>query len=165
MAATEAKSSRSPWIIPIIVALITAAGAIAVAVINTSSDDASTETRTDTNGGEAAGEGDDGKAPDIAGDYHLDPDNPRVIIVSGIDGVDDAYTIEEELPASWPFKGSVEWTGDGTFDGTATFAAGDRMRVTLEPMPDGTLLTTFDFIHDRDGVSIERVDKHLLVPV
>ncbi|MCP4965202.1 MAG: hypothetical protein GY926_08190 [bacterium] len=44
MAATETKSPRSPWIIPIIVTLITTAGAIAVAVISTSRDDSSTET-------------------------------------------------------------------------------------------------------------------------
>ncbi|MCP4965201.1 MAG: hypothetical protein GY926_08185 [bacterium] len=74
-------------------------------------------------------------------------------------GADDAYTIEEELPASWPFKGTIEWTDDGTF------AAGARMRVTLVPMPDGKLLTTFDFIHDNDGVTIKREDTHLLVPV
>ena len=153
---------RDLWIIPIIVAVITTAGAIAVAVISTSGDDSSTETETDAGAGGTVDEG--GDAPDIAGDYHLDPDNPRVIIVRST-GVDDAYTIEEELPASWPFKGTIEWTDDGTFGGTATFAAGARMRVTLVPMPDGKLLTTFDFIHDNDGVTIEREDKHLLVPV
>jgi hypothetical protein len=102
-------------------------------------------------------------APNIAGDYFLDPDNSRVILVKSVG--QDSYSVEEQLPANWPFFGTVEWTGSNVFAGIATFDSGSRMRVTLEPMPDGTLYTQFDFVTNDQGVSIERVDEHLLTPI
>ena len=103
------------------------------------------------------------EAPDIGGEYHLDPGNPRVILVE--DRGNDTYAVSERLPANWPFSGTVGFVGDDTFTGTARFDSGANMQVTMVVMPDGKLVTTFDFLTDDDGVSIERVDEHLLVPV
>ena len=161
--AADRSSGRSPWLVPILVAMITAAGAIAVAVIS-SQDNGPTTTSVGPGGGGTVTSTEPGtSAPNIEGDYYLDPDNRRAIVLKSV-GI-DRYSIQEQLPAPWPFSGTLEWTSHGRFDGTATFDSGSRMRVTLEPMSDGTLLTSFDFITDDQGVSIERVDEHVLVPV
>ena len=150
--AADNSSRRSPWLVTILVAIITAAGAIAVAVISSQ----------DGNGG-VTSTVPATSAPNIEGDYYLDPGNPRVIVLKSV-GV-DRYSVTERPPTPWPFSGTVEWTNHGRFDGIAKFDSGSRIRVTLEPMPDGTLLASIDFITDDAGLSIERVDEHLLVPV
>ena len=152
-----ADGGRSPWFIPVLVALITALGGVAVAIISTQGSGSNGDTDPTTNGSTEIA------VPKIAGDYYLDPGNPRIIMLKSAGG--DSYTISEKLPANWPFNGTVTWTSDGEFVGLADFDSGTEMRVTLEPMPSGELLTEFDYIKDDQGFSIERVDKHRLVPV
>jgi peptidoglycan hydrolase-like protein with peptidoglycan-binding domain len=102
-------------------------------------------------------------APDIAGDYHLDPDNARVIVITAIG--ERTYRIEEQLPANWPFVGTLTWSGGDRYEGDATFAAGGTMHVVVERMSDGRLDTRFRFLTDADGQPSTRVDPHTLVPI
>ena len=141
-------------LVAIFVALVGAAGVIVAALI--------TAGVIEFNGSPATSVPVD-EAPEIGGAYYLDPGNPRIILVE--DRGDDSYAVSEQLPANWPFSGTVGYVGDNTFTGTARFDAGATMQVTMEVMPDGKLLTSFDFLTDDQGVSIERVDEHLLVPV
>lgn len=102
-------------------------------------------------------------APDIAGTYYLDPDSTRVIVVEPLGGA--TYNVYEREPASWPFTGQVSYTGDQTFRGTADFTtSAATMEIVMVLSPDGNLVTEFRFITESDGVSTDRVDKHLLVP-
>jgi hypothetical protein len=103
------------------------------------------------------------EAPEIGGAYHLDPGNARIILVE--ERGNDSYAVSEQLPADWPFSGTVEFVGEDTFTGPAQFDAGATMQVTMVLVPDGKLVTTFDFETDNEGESIARVDEHLLVPV
>ncbi len=101
--------------------------------------------------------------PDIEGLYYLDPGNSRIIIISSAG--ENRYTIEEQLPANWPFKGTLEWVGGDRFEGPATFASGTTFRVELEQRPDGHLATRLIYISDDQGNPLDRVDPHELVPV
>ncbi len=103
------------------------------------------------------------QAPDISGDYYLDAGNPRVIHLESQGN--DRYAIYEQPPAPWPFSGTVAWRGDFQFEGIADFDSGAKMNVVLEQMADGRLLTEFRFVVDENGVTTDRVDKHILVPV
>jgi len=150
-------SSRSPWFVPILVAVVTALGGIAVAIISNQPQPAATSTPPLVAPGTPST-----SAPSIAGRYFLDPGNPRIIVITG-DGA-DAFTIEEQEPASWPFRGRIEWVAGGHFDGIAQFKSGTRMRVIVTPMPNGELVTTFDYLTDDQGVTITRIDKHVLIP-
>lgn len=158
--AADGSSTRSAWFVPVLVAVIGALATIGVALISIQNNDSEVTTAVDLNGSVSTPES---SAPDIGGDYYLDPGNSRVILLTRVG--DDSYSIVERPPTSWPFSGTVGWTADGEFTGIATFDSGSRMRVTLEPMPDGTLLTSFAFITDDQGVSTTREDKHVLVPV
>jgi peptidoglycan hydrolase-like protein with peptidoglycan-binding domain len=100
--------------------------------------------------------------PAIAGEYFLDPDNPRIILITATGR--QTYRIEEQLPASWPFTGTLTWTGDDRFEGDATFAGGSTMHVTLVHQSDHSLRTTFEFLTE-NGQPSDRVDRHVLVPV
>jgi hypothetical protein len=100
--------------------------------------------------------------PDIGGPYYLDPGNSRIIVITPAG--ENRYTIEEQLPASWPFKGTLEWVGGDRFEGPATFASGTEFRVELERRPDGWLATRFLYISDDQGNPLTRIDEHELVP-
>jgi peptidoglycan hydrolase-like protein with peptidoglycan-binding domain len=100
--------------------------------------------------------------PDIAGEYFLDPDNARIILITGTG--DRTYRIEEQFPANWPFTGTISWTDDGRFEGDATFAAGGTMHVTVVHQSDHSLETTFEFMTE-NGQPSDRIDRHVLVPV
>ena len=101
--------------------------------------------------------------PDIGGLYYLDPGNSRIIVITRIG--ENRYTIEEQLPASWPFKGTLEWIGGDRFEGPATFASGTKLRVEVERRPDGRLATRFLYISDDQGNPMTRIDPHELVPL
>jgi hypothetical protein len=99
----------------------------------------------------------------IGGRYYLDPGNSRIIVITPVG--ENRYTIEEQLPASWPFKGTLEWVGGDRFAGPATFASGTKFRVEVERRPDGRLATQFVYISDDQGNPMNRIDPHELVPV
>jgi len=101
--------------------------------------------------------------PDIGGRYYLDPGNSRIIVITPVG--ENRYTIEEQLPASWPFKGTLEWVGGDRFAGPATLASGTKFRVEVERRPDGRLATQFVYISDDQGNPMNRIDPHELVPV
>ncbi len=156
--------SRGAWVVPVLVAVITALGAITVALINTGFD------LGGLFGGETAPTQSESSAPepraepvDIGGEYYLDPGSPRILVLTPAG--EGSYTIEEKLPASWPFKGTVTWVSGVRFDGPATFASGTTMRVSIVQNTDGTLATMFDYVSDDDGNPIERIDTHTLVPI
>jgi len=147
-------------IVPIVVAIVGAVGLIVAAMITSGvfdeddgapNDDVTVTTTTDPNG----------EVQPIDGRYNLDPGNPRIILVRRGEG--DTYAISEELPADWPFAGSVSYTGDNTYEGDATFASGDTMNVTMLVMPNDHLDTAFEFT-DATGLPTGRVDHHELVP-
>ena len=101
--------------------------------------------------------------PDIGGRYYLDPGSSRIIVITPVG--ENRYTIEEQLPASWPFTGTLEWVNGDRFEGPATFASGTTFRVEVERKPDGRLTTLFDYISDDQGNPTNRTDPHELVPV
>jgi hypothetical protein len=150
----QARTQRSAWFVPIIVALITATGALAAAWINANG---GFPWQSSTPAGPGATPPTSEQMPDIAGNYHLDPDNPRVIVITR---VGDDFTVEEQLPASWPFKATVSWLGGATFSGEGSFASGDRLRVDITRRNSGLLDTEFVFLSDPG-----RVDAHTLVPL
>jgi hypothetical protein len=148
----QTTTQRSVWLVPIVVALITAAGALAVAWINANK---SFPWQSATPAGPTSKVV--AEMPDIAGRYRLDPDNPRVIVITR---VGTAFTVEEQLPASWPFKATVNWVGDAKFSGEGDFASGEQLRVDITRLSSGLLDTKFVFLSDPG-----RVDAHTLVPI
>lgn len=149
---TQQTTQRSAWFVPIVVALITATGALAAAWINANKGFPWQSATPSGQSSQVIAE-----MPDIAGSYQLDPDNPRVIVITR---VGDNFTVEEDYPASWPFKATVTWLGDGKFSGEGKFSAGDRLRVDITRRPGGLLDTKFVFLDDPG-----RVDSHTLVPM
>jgi hypothetical protein len=156
-------------VVAIFVALVGAAGLIVAALITSGvlgdGDDGPPATPEPSE--EADDTSDEGpetsdEAPEIGGAYHLDPGNARIILVE--ERGNDSYAVSEQLPADWPFSGTVEFEGENTFSGPARFDAGATMQVTMVLVPDGKLVTTFDFQTNNEGEPIERVDEHLLVP-
>lgn len=149
----QTTTQRSAWFVPIVVALITATGALTAAWINANkgfpwqSAPAASGTTSQVVT----------EMPDIAGSYRLDPDNPRVIVITR---VGNAFTVEEQLPASWPFKATVKWVGEANFSGEGDFASGERIRVDITRLSGGLLDTKFVFLSDPG-----RVDPHTLVPI
>lgn len=150
-------SQRSPWIVPIIVAIVGAIGVIGAAVIpgliNPPDDSARSGTTVASTGPPSAVPS---SAPDIAGDYYLDPGNTRVIQVRKVGT--DTYRVSEQLPADWPFEGEVSWDGE-LFRGPGMFSSGVTMEISMVPLEGGRLKTAFDFSDS------PRVDNHTLVPV
>ena len=148
-------TQRSAWFVPIVVALITAAGALAAAWINANKGFPWQSTTPASSGTTSQVVR---QMPDIAGSYRLDPDNPRVIVITR---VGNAFTVEERYPANWPFKATVNWTGDESFSGEGDFASGAHIRVDITRLPNGRLDTQFVFLTGDPG----RVDPHTLVPI
>lgn len=149
---TQTTTQRSTWFVPIVVALITATGALAAAWIN-----ANKGFPWQSPSGSGAPSQVVNEMPDIAGKYQLDPDNTRVIVITR---VGNDFTVEEQLPANWPFKATVKWVGDANFSGEGAFASGERLRVDITRRSSGLLDTKFVFISDPG-----RVDPHTLVPI
>ena len=155
---TKTQQQRSPWIVPIIVAIVGAIGVIGAAVLpglldrdNVTDPRSPTATTSEPSKSDAAS-----TAPDIAGDYYLDEGNTRIIEVREVGS--DTYSVTERLPADWPFTGEVSWDGQ-QFRGSATFASGVQMEISMEPVDDGRLKTAYAFTDS------SRVDYHVLVPV
>lgn len=156
---------RPSRVVPIVVAIVGAVGLVVAAMITSGVFDEDEGTLND-DGAVTTTETVPETVPEtvvprIDGRYYLDAGNQRTILVRLVD--DDQYVISEELPADWPFDGTVTYSGVDTFEGEATFASGETMNVTMRVMPNGNLDTAFEFT-DVNGAPTGRIDPHVLVP-
>lgn len=160
-------SDRPSRVVPILVAVIGAAGLILAAWIgvrNGGGDEdepaGSGETAT-----EATDPGSDvDPLPDLSGEYRLDPDNERLIVLEAVG--EESYRMWEKAPAAYPFQALITYESDGVYRGDADFTESQAaMIVEVRPRDTGVLATDFIFTRASDGSDPEgRVDHHELTP-
>lgn len=167
----DATSGRPSRVVPILVAVIGAAGLVVAAWIGVRSGGGDEE--------EPAGSGDRAtqitevtdppgtppvERPDLSGEYRLDPGNERLIVLEAAG--EDSYRMWEKEPAAYPFEALITYESDGVYRGDGDFTDSQAaMIVELRPRDNGVLATDFIFTVGSDGSDPEgRVDHHELTP-